>query len=284
MLYSRWADADRMAREASEEAEAAAGQVAALQRRWARRRPRRSKQRRCWPSGARRRPRRATRGGRWRMRWRRRGRGATRWCGGWPSSTGSTCRSPPKARARKRCATMRRGRLPRLTKSVRAIAERLADAEGQAARIAAELTEAEAASRAAEAALAGLLAREAAMRAERRVAEAALAAATAQRDRAEADALKLGGAACIAWAMAATRSRPKRKPSGAARPRRRNWPRPSERSKPPKQGAPPPPIGATRAESALAAARASLVGGARRTRRAGQCAEPFGRRRGAWPS
>ena len=32
LLYSRWAEADRMAREASEEAEAAAGQVAALQR------------------------------------------------------------------------------------------------------------------------------------------------------------------------------------------------------------------------------------------------------------
>ena len=28
--------------------------------------------------------------GRWRTSWRRRGRGATRWCGGWPSSTGST--------------------------------------------------------------------------------------------------------------------------------------------------------------------------------------------------
>ena len=49
-----------------------------------------------------------------------------------------------------------------------------------AARIATELTPAEAVSREAEAALAGVLAREAAMRAERRVAEAALEAARTQ--------------------------------------------------------------------------------------------------------
>jgi len=67
---------------------------------------------------------------------------------------------------------------------------RLAEGEATAARIAAELTAAEAASRDAEAMLAALLAREAALRAERRVAEAAVEAAehqarrsTAERDR-----------------------------------------------------------------------------------------------------
>jgi chromosome segregation protein len=69
-----------------------------------------------------------------------------------------------------------------------AIEQRLADAEGQAARIAAELTALEAASRDAEAALADLLARQAAMRAERRVAEAALEAARSQQARAEREA------------------------------------------------------------------------------------------------
>ena len=54
------------------------------------------------------------------------------------------------------------------------IAARLDDSEAHSARIAAELTAAEAASREAETALAELLARQAAMRAERRVAEAAL--------------------------------------------------------------------------------------------------------------
>jgi chromosome segregation protein len=73
----------------------------------------------------------------------------------------------------------------------KAIEERLADAETIAARIAAELTQAEAVSREAEAALAGVLAREAAMRAERRVAEAALEAAKAQAQRFAADAERL---------------------------------------------------------------------------------------------
>jgi len=67
------------------------------------------------------------------------------------------------------------------------IESRLSDGEAQAARIASELTAAEAASRQAEADLAGLLAREAAMRAERRVAQAALEAASAQAQRTEAD-------------------------------------------------------------------------------------------------
>ena len=74
----------------------------------------------------------------------------------------------------------------------RAIEERLADAETIAARIAAELTEAETISREAEAALAAVLAREAAMRAERRVAEAALEAAQAQANRVAAESERLG--------------------------------------------------------------------------------------------
>ncbi|MGH6730126.1 MAG: chromosome segregation protein, partial [Sphingomicrobium sp.] len=61
---------------------------------------------------------------------------------------------------------------------------RLGDSEGAAARVAAQLGEAEAQSREAEAALADLLARHAAMRAERRVADAALEAASAQLERA----------------------------------------------------------------------------------------------------
>jgi chromosome segregation protein len=72
-----------------------------------------------------------------------------------------------------------------------AIEARLSDGEAQAARIAADLTTAEAASRQAEAELAALLAREAAMRAERRVADAALDAARAQAERADADMARL---------------------------------------------------------------------------------------------
>ena len=73
----------------------------------------------------------------------------------------------------------------------RSIEGRLADAETIAVRIATELTEAEAVSREAEAALAGVLAREAAMRAERRVAEAALEAAEAQAARVAAETARL---------------------------------------------------------------------------------------------
>ncbi len=74
----------------------------------------------------------------------------------------------------------------------RQIEERLADGETIAARIATELTQAETVSREAEATLAEVLAREAAMRAERRVAEAALEAAEAQASRvlAERDRLE----------------------------------------------------------------------------------------------
>src|SRR5205085_10694516 len=64
--------------------------------------------------------------------------------------------------------------------------------ETQAARIASDLGGLEAKSRDAEAALAELLARQAAMRAERRVAEAALEAARAQVARTAAESAKLG--------------------------------------------------------------------------------------------
>ncbi len=64
-----------------------------------------------------------------------------------------------------------------------AIEQRLAQADADADKVAARLAQVEEASRGAEAALADLLARQAAMRAERRVAEAALDAARAQRLR-----------------------------------------------------------------------------------------------------
>jgi chromosome segregation protein len=71
------------------------------------------------------------------------------------------------------------------------IARRLEDSESHSARIATELSAAEAKSREAEAALAELLARQAAMRAERRVAEAALEAARAQLGRTEQERQRL---------------------------------------------------------------------------------------------
>ena len=71
------------------------------------------------------------------------------------------------------------------------IESRLANGEAQAARVAADLTAAEATSRQMEAELAALLAREAAMRAERRVAEAALDSARSQVERTEAEAGRL---------------------------------------------------------------------------------------------
>ena len=74
-----------------------------------------------------------------------------------------------------------------------AIEQRLVDGEAIAARIGAELSEAETKSRGAEAGLADLLARQAAMRAERRVAEAALEAARAQFGRTEAERDRLAG-------------------------------------------------------------------------------------------
>jgi chromosome segregation protein len=71
------------------------------------------------------------------------------------------------------------------------VEQRLYDSEGHAARLASELTAAEALSREAEAFLAELLARQAAMRAERRVAEAALEAARAQLDRTKLERARL---------------------------------------------------------------------------------------------
>jgi chromosome segregation protein len=72
-----------------------------------------------------------------------------------------------------------------------AIERRLEDSENHSARIAAELGKAEARSREAEAALADLLARQAAMRAERRVAEAALEAARVQLARTEQERARI---------------------------------------------------------------------------------------------
>src|SRR4051794_33663655 len=72
-----------------------------------------------------------------------------------------------------------------------AISRRLEDSEAHSGRIAAELSNAETASREAEAGLAELLARQAAMRAERRVAEAALEASRAQLARTEDERRRL---------------------------------------------------------------------------------------------
>jgi chromosome segregation protein len=71
------------------------------------------------------------------------------------------------------------------------IARRLADGEGDTARLAAELGALESRSRDLEAALADLLARQAAMRAERRVAEAALESARAHAARVQGERDKL---------------------------------------------------------------------------------------------
>lgn len=76
-----------------------------------------------------------------------------------------------------------------------AIEMRLADAEAIGARVAADLTSAEATSRGAEAELAGLLAQQAAMRAERRVAEAAIEAARNQVARTETERQRLAAQA-----------------------------------------------------------------------------------------
>ena len=119
---------------------------------------------------------------------------------------------------------MRRRAIDTLDQERRAIEERLADAEAIASRIATELTQAEAVSREAEAALAGVLAREAAMRAERRVAEAALDAANTQAARFAADAEKLAHN----WPESATVRPNARRSSWRAMPPRTlqgSWPR-----------------------------------------------------------
>jgi chromosome segregation protein len=81
--------------------------------------------------------------------------------------------------------------IEQLVEECRTLERRLEDAEGDAIRIASELSGAETRSRDAEATLADLLARQAAMRAERRVAEAALEAARVQLSRIEQERLKL---------------------------------------------------------------------------------------------
>jgi chromosome segregation protein len=73
------------------------------------------------------------------------------------------------------------------------IAARLANGEADAVRVAQALSAAETQARSSEAALAGLLAREAAMRAERSVAEAALNAARSHANRSEEEARRLHG-------------------------------------------------------------------------------------------
>jgi chromosome segregation protein len=84
-----------------------------------------------------------------------------------------------------------RERIDALEQERAAIKAGLAASEGIAARLGAELSQAEECSRGAEAALADLLTRQAAMHAERRVAEAALEAARAQAERTEAERVRL---------------------------------------------------------------------------------------------
>jgi chromosome segregation protein len=191
LLYSRWADADRAAAEAAEEAKAAEGEVARLQQAV---HAAQALQEQAAAALAE----------------RRNAAVAARDAGRTLAHELAT------ARAKRDTVVRRLAELGRLSQALsaetaremalkadaasaidtldqerRAIEERLADAEGIAARIAAELTQAEAVSREAEAALAGVLAREAAMRAERRVAEAALDAARTQAGRFAADAERL---------------------------------------------------------------------------------------------
>ena len=191
LLYSRWADADRAAAEAAEEAKAAEGEVARLQRAV---HAAQALQEQAAAALAE----------------RRNAAVAARDAGRTLAHELAT------ARAKRDTVVRRLAELERLSQALsaetaremalkadaakaietldlerRAVEERLADAESIAARIATELTQAEAVSREAEAALAGVLAREAAMRAERRVAEAALDAARAQAGRFAADAERL---------------------------------------------------------------------------------------------
>ena len=191
LLYSRWADADRLAQAAAGEAKAAAAEVATLQSKVKEAQDAQTvaaalvSERRAAAAAAR--------------------------------EQGQTL-AHQLATARARLDTVRRRlvELERLTEQAEtsraretslrddalaavagledergAISERLANAEADAARIGRELSEAETASREAEAGLAGLLAREAAMRAERNVAEAALTAARAQAARIEEEARRL---------------------------------------------------------------------------------------------
>jgi len=191
LLYARWAEADRAAAEAAEEAKAAEGEVARLQQEM---QIAQALQEQAAAALAERRDAAIA------------ARDAGR----------TLAHELATARAKRDTVVRRLAELQRLaqalsaetarevalkadaTKAIetldqerRAIEERLADGETIAARIAAELTQAEAVSRDAEAALAGLLAKEAAMRAERRVAEAAVEAAKAQSARVTAESERL---------------------------------------------------------------------------------------------
>jgi len=191
LLFSRWADADRAAAEAAEEAKSAEGEVARLQ------------QAVHAAQGLQEKAAAA-------LAERREAAVAARDAGRTLAHELAT------ARAKRDTVVRRLAELERLSQALsaetaremalkadaakaidtldqerRAIEARLVDAETIAARIATELTQTEAESREAEAALAGVLAREAAMRAERRVAEAALEAAKAQAARFAADAERL---------------------------------------------------------------------------------------------
>jgi chromosome segregation protein len=191
LIYARWADADRAANEAAEEARACEGEVARLQQAM---QAAQSLQEQAAAALAERRDAAIA------------ARDAGR----------TLAHELATARAKRDTVVRRLAELERLAQALsaetarevalkadaskaietldaerRAIEERLADAETIAARIAAELTQAEAVSREAEAALAAVLAREAAMRAERRVAEAALEAAQAQASRVSAESERL---------------------------------------------------------------------------------------------
>ena len=192
LLYARWAEADRAATEAAEEAKACEGEVARLQQAM---QASQSLQEQAAAALAERREAAIA------------ARDAGR----------TLAHELATARAKRDTVVRRLAELDRLAQALsaetaremalkadaaraiatldserQAIEARLADAETIAARIATELTEAEAVSREAEAALAGVLAREAAMRAERRVAEAALEAAQAQSARVKAESDRLG--------------------------------------------------------------------------------------------
>ena len=185
LLHARWAEAERAAEAATQEARAAEQQVAAIQQKIAEAQAAHDQANEALTA-------------------RRNALAELREQGH------ALAHQLATARARRDTVTRRLGELDRLDSSLkgdmareealkgdaaRAIAQldeervgierRLEDSEGQSVRIAAELGKAEELSREAEAALADLLARQAAMRAERRVAEAALEAARAQLARTE---------------------------------------------------------------------------------------------------
>ena len=191
LIYSRWADAERLAQAAAAEAKAAGAEVAAL---GAKLTEASEAQHRAAAEVASRRTAAAN------------------------AREQGQALAHQLATARARLDTVRRrlGELERLASQVdaertrelalredartaeialgqelTAIEQRLANREADGARIAAALTTSEAEGREAEAALAGLLAREAAMKAERNIAQAALNAAKAHLNRSEDEARRL---------------------------------------------------------------------------------------------